>query len=187
MRRAILEAVTPGELKKSGSNWVIRHGFHATPLGACFIATTERGVCALGFAIGPRGRAGALARLRKNWPSARLVSDSRATASVAKSVFRRKSSAAAPLRVLVRGTDFQVRVWRALLSVSPGDTISYSGLARLSGRPRAARAVGSAVGANRIAYLIPCHRVIRSDGKLGQYGWGKARKAAMLAFDASLQ
>jgi AraC family transcriptional regulator, regulatory protein of adaptative response / methylated-DNA-[protein]-cysteine methyltransferase len=166
---------------------LIRHGFHATPLGACFIATTERGVCALEFIGSSRGRAGSLARLRKNWPAARLVSDPRATASVAKRVFRRKTSVAKPLPVLVRGTNFQVRVWRALLSVPAGRTVSYSELARMSGYPRAVRAVGSAMGANRIAYLIPCHRVVRSDGQLGQYAWGTARKAAALAFDASLQ
>jgi len=105
----------------------------------------------------------------------------------AKRVFRRKTSVAKPLPVLVRGTNFQVRVWRALLSVPAGRTVSYSELARMSGYPRAVRAVGSAMGANRIAYLIPCHRVVRSDGQLGQYAWGTARKAAALAFDASLQ
>jgi AraC family transcriptional regulator of adaptative response/methylated-DNA-[protein]-cysteine methyltransferase len=177
-----LEAVTPGEFKARGAGLDIVYGVHGSPLGDCFVATTARGVVALSFLDRPADRAAALARLRNDWGLARIRPDPEGTADAVRRIFGRRGAAAPP--ILVRGTNFQVQVWRALLSVGPGSAVTYAGLARMSGHPNAFRAVGSAVGANPVAYLIPCHRVLRAGGELGEYRWGTARKAAALALDA---
>jgi len=176
-----LEAASPGELKHGGAGQEIAWGTADTPFGACLVASTRRGVCHLAF---PDGDAeGALARLRADWPAASLRRDDAAAAALAERVFAPAPGAAArtPLRALVRGTAFQVRVWRALLQVPAGGVVSYGRLASALGQPGAARAVGSAVAQNRLAYLVPCHRVIRETGVTGGYRWGETRKRAMLA------
>jgi AraC family transcriptional regulator of adaptative response/methylated-DNA-[protein]-cysteine methyltransferase len=178
-----LEAMTPGEYKGRGAGLVIRHGFGPTPLGDCFVAATERGICALEFADTPAARSGVAGRFRREWPEARQCDDHRAAAEMLARVFARGSPGARPLSVLVRGTNFQVQVWRALLRIPPGATQTYQGVAVAIGRPRAHRAVAGAVAANRVAILIPCHRVLRRDGELGGYRWGETRKAAALLWD----
>ena len=179
-----LEAVTPGEFKAAGSGVSIGYGFHPTPLGDAFIASTERGVCALEFADRLEEREEALERLRKNWPSARIERDQAATGRLAERVFG-KGGSPERLSVLVRGTNFQVQVWRALLTVAAGSAVTYAEVARKIGNPRAVRAVGSAVGANPVAWLIPCHRVILSSGALGNYRGGPTRKAAALIYESA--
>lgn len=178
-----VEAASPGELKLGGAGMAIAHGVHRGPLGDFLLATSARGVCALEFI--DSDAAPALARLRAAWPAASLAADQRATAPIAARVFRRAPGGSEPLRVLVRGTNFQVQVWRALLAIPCGEVSSYQALAAAIGRPTATRAVGSAIGANHVAWLIPCHRVLRGDGGLGGYRWGLARKQAGLAWEAA--
>lgn len=168
-----VEAVTPGEYKTGGAGVLIRWGLHATPFGLALIGLTSRGVCHLAF--GP-SRAAALKDLRRRWPKASLREDRVATALVAAKAFGRGR-----LRLYLRGTPFQLKVWAALLRIPPGRAATYAQVAKTVGKPRATRAVGTAVGANPVAFVIPCHRVLRATGAFGGYRWGTGRKRAMLA------
>lgn len=181
-----LEAASPGELKSGGAGWALRAGFAESPFGQCLLAEGPRGICHLSL-LEPGGEEAAWKELGGRWAGAVTERDDRQAKQVAERVFRNPASGTAglPLRAFVRGTDFQVRVWRALLAVPPGVRISYGRLAELVGCPAAARAVGSAVGANPLAWLIPCHRVIRQTGVLGEYRWGRERKRAMLVWEAA--
>jgi AraC family transcriptional regulator of adaptative response/methylated-DNA-[protein]-cysteine methyltransferase len=177
-----LEAVTPGEYRTGGDGLRIDAGFHNTPFGACLIAITPRGVCGMSFAD---DRAAALEELQQRWPGAAVAESQRRTATVAQRIFdplRRQDDR--PLALLVRGTNFQVQVWSALLRIPPGHFAAYEDVAAAVGSPGATRAVGTAVGRNPIAFLIPCHRVIRSSGAIGGYRWGLPRKRAMLAWES---
>jgi AraC family transcriptional regulator, regulatory protein of adaptative response / methylated-DNA-[protein]-cysteine methyltransferase len=178
-----LEAMSPGEYRAGGAGLSIRYGVHDSPFGPALIAVTARGICALHF-IGEVDDGSA--RLRKDWPEAGLRQDKAGTGAVAERLFRPLSSAAGrPLALLVKGSNFQVKVWRALLEVPFGAVTSYRRIAARVGAPGSSRAVGGAVGANPIAWLIPCHRVIRETGLLGCYHWGLDRKAAMLGWEAA--
>lgn len=178
-----LEAVSPGEYKASGAGLALRYGVHESPFGAALVAITARGICGLHFVDGARE---GIERLRRDWPDAELCKDTAATAPVAERIFRPLSSPPGrPLALLVKGTNFQVKVWRALLELPVGALASYGDLAGRIGASGSARAVGTAVGANSIAWLIPCHRVIRESGALGGYRWGTERKAAMLGWEAA--
>jgi AraC family transcriptional regulator of adaptative response/methylated-DNA-[protein]-cysteine methyltransferase len=183
-----LEAVTPGEYKARGEGISIRYGFHDSPFGECLLMTTDRGVCGLAFTE-PEGREAALTHLSRGWERAAILRDDTATAPLAARAFGVTGAAAPgtpPLRLLVRGSGFQLSVWRALLAVPPGALTTYAELARRMGQtPGAARAVGTANGANAIAWLIPCHRVIRKTGAMGGYRWGEARKLAMIGWEAT--
>lgn len=179
------EAVTPGEYQRAGEGLTVRYGFHPTPFGECVIAVTARGVCHLAF-VHPVSRAAALERIRHDWPRATLVPDQAATRGAAAQAFPPPGSAAVPsLALHVKGTNFQLKVWRALLEIPTGGVTTYGEIAASIGEPKASRAVGTAVGSNPVSYLIPCHRVIRSTGELGGYAWGPDRKRAMLALEAS--
>ena len=181
-----LEAVTPGEYRAGGAGLRISAGFHDTPFGECLLATTERGVCGLSFFDGHRDAA--MADLLSRWPGAVVEERPRATAPVARRLFDalavRDPAGLVPLSLLVRGTNFQVKVWSALLRIPAGRGVTYEDVATAIGAPRAVRAVGTAVGRNPVAFLIPCHRVIRGTGALGGYRWGLERKRAMLAWEA---
>ena len=181
-----LEAVSPGELKKGGNGLNIVFGVAATPFGDCLIGECERGICHLAFIDGD-GPDAALDELRDRWPGARLRCSDRTAADLASRVFERPdhNSKRPALRAFVKGTAFQVRVWRALLRVPPGSLVTYGQLAAAIGEPRAARAVGSAVGNNPLGYLIPCHRVIRETGVIGDYRWGRVRKRAIVGWETS--
>ena len=173
-----LDAVTPGEYKSGGSGTVIKTGFHPTPFGMAFVGLTDRGLC--GLAFGRREDESELREdLQRRWPKARLDSVPRETGRVVARIF--STDPARGLSLYVRGTNFQIQVWRALLEIPSGRLASYRDLAALSGYPRSVRAVASAVGANPIAFLIPCHRVIRNSGLWGGYRWGLNRKVAMIA------
>lgn len=177
------EAVTPGELQRGGLGVTLRYGFHPTPFGDCLIAVTPRGVCHLAF-VEPVSRDDALARLVHDWPLAQLVPDQDATRAAAAKAFPPPGSSALPsLALHVKGTNFQLKVWKALLEIPVGDVTTYGAIATKLGDPNASRAVGSAVGANPVSYLIPCHRVIRASGELGGYAWGVDRKRVMLALE----
>ena len=181
-----LEAASPGEVKAGGRGWSILYGFAESPFGECLVAEGPRGICYLGFVDG-LGRAQAQAALQEAWPAADYTRDDLAAARLAGRIFQRaRPDLPRPkLRAFVRGSAFQVKVWNALVRVPPGSLVSYGGLAGAVGQPSAARAVGSAVGSNPVAYLIPCHRVIRETGVIGNYGYGRVRKQAMLAWETS--
>jgi len=177
-----LEAASPGELKSGGAGWTIVAGFTATPFGQALLAEGRRGICELAF-VDDGGETRAWKKLQKDWPKAEIARNDAAATGTAEKLFL-KAPGAANLRAFVRGTDFQVRVWRALLQVPSNTVVTYGRLAAAIGQPRAARAVGSAVGQNSTGFLIPCHRVIRETGVVGDYRWGTTRKRAMLAWEA---
>ena len=167
-----LDAMSPGEIRTQGAGVEIRHGVTETPFGMAFIAETARGLLRLGFLDGHSG-ATEIAALRVSWPRAKFVRDDERAQALAESIWGNKP---VTLPLAVTGTNFQVQVWRALLELGPGATVTYSALARQLGKPEGARAVGNAVSANPVAWVIPCHRVLRASGELGGYRWGVARK-----------
>jgi AraC family transcriptional regulator of adaptative response/methylated-DNA-[protein]-cysteine methyltransferase len=175
------EAVSPGEHRAQGRGVEMRYGWAPTPFGEALAALTPRGVCKLAF-IGTAGRDASRDELIAEWPLAAIRRDDAAAVDVTQRIFSDVPSAG-PLHVWVRGSNFQIKVWEALLRVPPGELVSYGDLARAIGSPGAARAVGSAVGANPVAVLIPCHRVIRASGDLGDYRWGLERKATLIAHE----
>jgi AraC family transcriptional regulator, regulatory protein of adaptative response / methylated-DNA-[protein]-cysteine methyltransferase len=177
------EAVSPGEYKSRGEGLTIRYGVHPTPFGKCLIGLTERGICHLGFVQTSEGDA--IDNLVADWQQATMIEDYRATASLMEPIFDlRYAGRGKPLNVHLRGTNFQLKVWEALLQVPAGGVTTYEALAMRVGQPTAARAVGSAVGHNPIAVLIPCHRVIRKVGEFGNYRYGELRKKALLAYES---
>ncbi|HZE11168.1 MAG TPA: methylated-DNA--[protein]-cysteine S-methyltransferase [Burkholderiales bacterium] len=177
------EAVSPGEQRSRGEGVAIAYGFHATPFGESLIAVTARGICRLAF-VGADGRDAQLEELGQSWPRARLSLDQEATARLVSSVFD-PANRDKPLHLWVKGSNFQIKVWEALLRIAPGELASYEQVARAVGHPRASRAVGAAVGANPVAVLIPCHRVIRKAGDFGDYRWGLTRKRALVGREAA--
>jgi AraC family transcriptional regulator of adaptative response/methylated-DNA-[protein]-cysteine methyltransferase len=181
-----LEAASPGEVKSGGEGWTIIVGFADSPFGKCLIGESPRGICHISFVESDQEEA-ALDEVEVCWPRARIQRSDPMVGQLADRIFQRAAikDSSTPLRAFVRGTQFQVRVWRALLKVQHGTLVSYGGLATILNRPTAARAVGSSVGQNPLAYLIPCHRVIRETGALGGYRWGEVRKQAILAWESS--
>lgn len=181
-----LEAVTPGEYKRGGAGLSIGHAVHDTPFGKAFIAITDRGVCSLEF-LAHADAGGHLIDLRKKWPAARVQENRRQTLAVIQAMFSGESKPDRPLSLHVAGTNFQISVWKALLRIPPATVASYAQVAAAIGHPNSARAVGQAVGANPVAFLIPCHRVIRQSGRLAGYHWGETRKQAIHAWESARQ
>jgi AraC family transcriptional regulator of adaptative response/methylated-DNA-[protein]-cysteine methyltransferase len=188
------EAMSPGEWKRHGEGLTLRYGFHPSPFGEALIVATERGLAALGWADETRaddqakpgpGREGALADMFRRWPRARFVEDAAATAPYCARAFDPGAwRAQTPLRVVLIGTDFEVRVWETLLRIPVGAATTYGEVAHRIGRPKAARAVGAAVGRNPISFVVPCHRVLGGSGALTGYHWGVTRKQAILGWEA---
>jgi AraC family transcriptional regulator of adaptative response/methylated-DNA-[protein]-cysteine methyltransferase len=180
------ESMSPGEWKAGGEGLTITYGFHPCPFGMALVMTTPRGLAGLALADTGKERA-ALRDMRSRWPRATYVEDFAATAPTARRIFDaalwRKDQ---PLRVVLIGTDFEVRVWEKLLAVPMGRLTTYSDLAASAGAPKAARAVGAAVGKNPICFVVPCHRVIGKSGELTGYHWGLTRKRAMLGWEAGM-
>lgn len=179
-----LEAVTPREHKSHGAGLRIEYGFHETPFGTALIGVTERGICWLSFLQADGDQRLALNSLKEHWHNSTFHEDAILTGSFIGRIFNRQPGDA-KLHVLVKGTNFQVKVWEALLRLPLGAVTTYQNLAANINNPKAVQAVGSAVGANHIAYLIPCHRVIRKDGILGEYRWDPVRKKAMIGWELS--
>lgn len=177
------EAVTPGEFKSHGAGLVIRYGLHLTPFGKCLIATTERGICHLGFVETSEGNA--IDNLVADWNQAKMIEDYKTTAPLIDRIFSTPMPDT-PLNLHLRGTNFQIKVWEALLKIPTGALTTYEQIAAQIGNPNALRAVGTAVGHNPVAVLIPCHRVIRKSGEFGNYRYGPARKKALLAKEFAL-
>lgn len=177
------EAVTPGEYKQRGEGVEIRFGIHPSPFGECLVALTDRGVCNLMF-VQNHEREAAITFLKDNWPAAKFTEDYSGTGVVIDEMmvlFQKKSST--PLRLYLSGTNFQIKVWEALLQIPPGSVVSYEDVAMHIGMPSASRAVGNAISRNPIPVLIPCHRVIRKSGEFGDYRWGASRKKAILGWE----
>ncbi|MGY3864205.1 bifunctional transcriptional activator/DNA repair enzyme AdaA [Aeromonas bivalvium] len=179
-----LEAVTPGEYKQRGAGLVIDHGVHDTPFGQAFVALTPRGVCNFSF-LDDQAPQTPLSALAHSWPEAELREAPSRTQSVIHTMFDGSKTPDRPISLHVSGTNFQISVWRALLEIPPAKVVSYAQVANAVGNPKAARAVGLAVGANPVALMIPCHRVIQQNGKLGGYHWGETRKQAIHAWEAA--
>lgn len=179
-----LEAVTPGEYKQRGAGLIIDHGVHDTPFGQAFVALTPRGVCNFSF-LDVKAPEAPLATLAQRWPAAELREAPSRTQGVIHNMFDGSKTPDRPISLHVSGTNFQISVWRALLEIPPARVVSYAQVAIAVGNPKAARAVGLAVGANPVALMIPCHRVIQQNGKLGGYHWGETRKQAIHAWEAA--
>lgn len=179
-----LEAVTPQEYKQKGSGIRIEYGFHATRFGTCLIGVTERGICWLSFIAPDQEPRTELENMKHYWHNSVFHENQNLTEAFVQQVFQ-EEALSKKLHVLVKGTNFQVKVWEALLRVPAGSLTTYQDIARQIENPKALQAVGSAVGANPIAYLIPCHRVIRKDGILGEYRWTPARKKSIIGWEMS--
>jgi AraC family transcriptional regulator of adaptative response/methylated-DNA-[protein]-cysteine methyltransferase len=178
------EAMSPGEWKTGGEGLTISYGFHPSVFGTALVMATDRGLCGLAFADAGKERA-ALNDMRSRWPKANYVEDSARTAPLCARIFdKSKWRADQPLRVILIGTDFEVRVWETLLRIPMGKATTYSDIATSMGKPKAPRAVGAAVGKNPICFVVPCHRVIGKSGELTGYHWGLTRKRAMLGWEA---
>lgn len=177
-----LEAVTPGEYKRQGEGVEITYGVHETPLGHIFVAITPRGICRMGF-VDATSADELLARLAKEWPRSTFHHNPVATRYAVEAIFAKPEASPASLSLHVTGTNFQVAVWRALLTIPEGQWVSYTHIAQALGAPNSSRAVGNAVGANPIALWIPCHRVIQQSGALGGYRWGIAKKQMVQAWE----
>ena len=178
------EAMSPGEWKSGGEGLKVSYGFHPSPFGNALVMATERGLCGLAFADEGEELA-ALADMRGRWPKASYIENPAHTAPLAQRIFDsstwRKNR---PLRVVLIGTDFEVRVWETLLSIPMGKLTTYSDIAAKVGKPTGARAVGGAVGRNPVCFVVPCHRVIGKSGELTGYHWGLTRKRAILGWEA---
>ncbi|HET7024017.1 MAG TPA: methylated-DNA--[protein]-cysteine S-methyltransferase [Gemmatimonadales bacterium] len=181
-----VDAVTPGEYKALGAGLVIRWGVHEGPFGPLLLGVTERGICVLRFVDG-RGERAVLAESKRQWPGATWVEDVKGTARLARSAFAGidtlRPSASAPLRLFLKGTNFQLKVWEALLRIPEGGVATYQDVAESVGTSGAVRATASAIAANPVLHLIPCHRVIRKTGAFGEYAGGETRKRAMLGWE----
>ncbi len=173
-----IEAVTPQEFKTHGAGIQIAYGFHGTPLGECLLATTERGICGLSF-VQNNDRDGVFLELKNKWKNAQFVENQNYTEGVAQNIFS-ETATDIKFNLLVKGTNFQIKVWQALLRIPLGNVASYQTIAQSIGNPKALQAVGTAIGANPVGFLIPCHRVIRKEGQIGEYHWGSARKTLIL-------
>jgi len=179
------EAVTPGEYKKRGEGLTIHYGYHPTPFGECLLAVTERGICSLYF-VEHNDRSDSIYTLHHRWECSRLVEDPTTTAPLIDRIFPLfYQPGAAPLQLYLSGTNFQIKVWEALLRIPQGRVVSYENVAHSLGMLQGARAVSRAVADNPIAYIIPCHRVIRKMGLMGGYRWGISRKKALLGWEIS--
>ncbi|MDR3628153.1 MAG: methylated-DNA--[protein]-cysteine S-methyltransferase [Ignavibacteriaceae bacterium] len=176
-----IESVTPNEFKTKGEGISIDYGMHKSPFGDCIIAVTERGICSISFIDNNSDQI--LSKLYNDWENADIINNPKRTKIFAEQIFDAASKK--DLKLLVRGTKFQIKVWEALLKIPFGSVVNYRTIADIIKEPGAVRAVGSAVGVNPVAYVIPCHRVIRREGVIGQYHWGTARKAAIIGWEKS--
>ena len=177
-----IEGVTPDEFRRRGKGAHIRYGFHQTPFGECFIAATERGICGLSF-VNDTSPQVELGRFEQKWAFAQVEADQDFTRKIAETIFFTNRPQASNLTLLLQGTRFQLKVWEALLKIPAGSVSTYEQIARSIGRPTAIRAVGTAIGSNPVGYLIPCHRVIRKAGQIGEYHWGETRKRAIIGWE----
>ena len=179
-----LEAASPGEFKAGGAGMEIRYSVIGGPFGDAFIAVTPRGICKLSF-LSNNNIEQQIVDLNAQWPAAKLVNQASETTQMVEALFAGKQTINGPLSLYVKGTNFQINVWRALLQIEPGCISSYVQVAATVGKPRAYRAVGTAIGSNQVAFFIPCHRVLQQSGQIGGYLWGETRKHAIHAWESA--
>jgi AraC family transcriptional regulator of adaptative response/methylated-DNA-[protein]-cysteine methyltransferase len=177
-----LEAVTPAEYKMKGSGIRIDYGFHLTPFGMALIGVTERGICWLSFLGSDEDQRPSLEEMKSYWHNSIFHEDREISKAFAEQIFHLNPESK-KLHLFVKGTNFQIKVWEALLKIPTGQVTTYQDIAQAIQNPKAVQAVGSAVGSNHVAYLIPCHRVIRKDGILGEYRWSSARKKGIIGWE----
>lgn len=179
------DAMTPGDFKRQGDGLKISYGFYNTPFGPCILAKTERGICHLGF-IEEEEQVDSLTYIRDLWPGAVLTKKSRDIQSIARQIFSPgPANSNKPFTLHLKGTNFQVKVWQALLKIQEGRVVSYQDVAKHLGCPSASRAVAGAIASNPVGYLIPCHRVIAKTGQIYKYRWGSTRKKALIGWEAA--
>ncbi len=179
------EAMTPGDFKKKGAGLLISYGFCDSPFGECLLARTQRGICYFGF-VDSGERSEAFGQLRDTWPGSEFIENPTIVCPIVNDIFRvDRQKNAQPFNLLIKGTNFQINVWKALLSIPKGCVVSYQDIAAHIGHPKAFRAVANAIAINPVAYLIPCHRVIAKSGKTHQYRWGSNRKKAIIGWEAA--
>lgn len=180
--------MTPGEYASQGKSLDIHYGFHATRFGDCLLASTQKGICKLAFFDNEDEKNTLLGELKEQWSLAKIVENTQQTEHLFKNIFNQKNnSEEISLKLMVKGTPFQLKVWEALLKIPDGKLWSYQDVAQSMNQENATRAVSSAIARNQIALLIPCHRVIRQNGDFNQYRWGRTRKQAMIGWEASQQ
>jgi AraC family transcriptional regulator of adaptative response/methylated-DNA-[protein]-cysteine methyltransferase len=177
-----LEAVTPQEYKLRGSGIKIEYGFHETTFGQCLIGMTDRGICWLSFVSADEDPRVHLEQMKEHWHNSLFHENEELTSDIVKNIFN-DDATNKKLHLFVKGTNFQIKVWEALLKLPLGSVATYQRIAEKIQSPKAMQAVGSAVGSNHIAYLIPCHRVIRKDGILGEYRWDAIRKKSIIGWE----
>lgn len=181
------EAVTPGEFKKDGQGLTITYGVCESPFGDCLVASTQRGICHLGFMTAGK-QDDALEQLFQTWPGCTFSENPISAAAIIQRIFAQEfQQQARPFHLQLKGTNFQINVWKALLNIPKGRLVSYQDVAAYIGRPKAFRAVANAIAINPVAYLIPCHRVIAKSGKIHNYRWGAQRKKALIGWEAAHQ
>lgn len=179
-----LHAITPEKYRQHNETIEIEYGFHKTPFGLCLIAITQKGVCHFSFANPSQEIA--LKQLQLEWPKSNLVLNEISTQNIVSTIFQtKKSNQTIQFDLFLKGTEFQLKVWKALVSLKTGQTASYSDIAHLIEQPTAVRAVATAIAKNPIAYLIPCHRVIKKSGEIHKYRWGSERKKELLDYESS--
>ena len=177
-----IEGMTPGEYKNGGEQLQINYSFAETPFGNIIVASTAKGICHLAFADDEKD---ALQQLQLQFPNAQFRQVVDTIQQNALFIFTQDWKDLSKIKLHLKGTPFQIKVWEALLKIPMGDVSTYSGIANTINNPNASRAVGTAIGDNPVAFLIPCHRVIRSTGDFGQYHWGSIRKTAMIGWEAA--
>ena len=179
-----IEAMTPGEYKNDGENLSINYSFAETPFGKVIVASTDKGICHLAF---EDNESEALADLKSRLPMATYREASDSYQQHALNIFSNDWDNLDKIKLHIKGTDFQLKVWESLLKLPYSSLSTYGSIAENIERPKASRAVGTAIGKNPIAFLIPCHRVIQKSGNLGGYMWGETRKSAIIGWEASQQ
>jgi AraC family transcriptional regulator of adaptative response/methylated-DNA-[protein]-cysteine methyltransferase len=179
------DAMTPGDFKKQGAGLKISYGFCESPFGECLLSTTKRGICYFGF-VEKGERSEILNQLYQTWSGSGFEENPTDICSIVKDIFRSdQQKSAHPFNVQIKGTNFQINVWKALLNIPKGCVVSYQDVASYMGHPKAFRAVASTIAINPVAFLIPCHRVIAKSGKIHQYRWGSARKEVLIGWEAA--
>ncbi|HET8704695.1 MAG TPA: methylated-DNA--[protein]-cysteine S-methyltransferase [Pseudomonadales bacterium] len=179
------ECVTPGEYQQQGKHMLIEWGIHPSPFGQCFLAANQRGICFMAFYDSTEELAEIQSDFQSEWALAQIQRNDELAAHWLSEIFPSAANNNAALHLVLKGSPFQLKVWEALIRIPCGQLTSYSDIAVAVDQPKAGRAVGSAIARNQIAYLIPCHRVIRSSGEFNHYRWGIARKQAILAWESA--
>jgi AraC family transcriptional regulator of adaptative response/methylated-DNA-[protein]-cysteine methyltransferase len=177
-----IEGMTPGEYKNGGENLAINYSYAESPFGNVMVASTAKGICHIAFSA---SEVQGLIALQSTFPNAVYRPMVDLTQQNALHIFSHDWSKLDEIKLHLKGTDFQLKVWETLLKIPVGKLSTYGNIASKLNQPTASRAVGSAVGDNPVAFLIPCHRVIQSNGDFGQYHWGSNRKTAMIGWEAA--